>query len=187
MSTLSKAAKTAASAVADERLSAASVIERMKESFAVTSDAKLAEAIRTSRQNISKWRARNSVPYVEAVYVSFLRNVSLDFLLTGDTGETTKLRRPSKLDSDILRAVLLNLHGMGIISIPPAREPTEALESAAKAIAFQYARAEEVIGELISKKGLQPDDARNAAILATELLGSDGTVFKNNRSSKIRR
>lgn len=171
----------------DERLGARAVILRLKEAMGVESDAALADAIRTSRQNIAKWKSRNSVPYAEAVLVSFLRNVSLDYLLTGDAGETTKLRRPSKLDAEIVRAIMLNLHGFGLIEVSADRDAAQALDDAARAIVFQYERADEVIRELIGKKGLSPQDARAAAILATELLGSDGTVYRGTQTARGRK
>jgi len=163
--------------MSDERLGARAVIERMKEACAVTTDAALADAIRSSRQNIAKWKSRNSVPYAEAVFVSFIRNVSLDYLLTGDAGESTKLRRPSKIDQEIVRAILANILGFGLFEIPEHREVPQALNDMAKAIVFQYARADDVIRELVSKKGLDPDSARSAAIVGTEMLGTDGTLF----------
>lgn len=167
--------------VDDDRLSAAAVVARLKEAFGIETDAALAEALRTSKQNISKWKSRNAVPYAEAVLVSFRRNVSLDYLLTGDAEDTPKLKRPSKLDEEILRAILLNVHGFGLIDLPGNRDARQALTDTAKAIAFQYARAEDVIRELVSNKGLDPDAARSAAIVATEMLGSDGTVFGSRR------
>lgn len=51
------------------------------------------------------------------------------------------------------------------------------MEIISKAIVHQYARSETLIDELVSKKGLSPEVARSATILATELLGSDGTIF----------
>lgn len=163
--------------MADERLSASSVIERLKEAMNVSSDAALAEGLRTSRQNISKWKTRNAVPYAEAILVSFMRGVSLDYLLTGEVVEGTKLKRPSKLDPEIIQAILVNALGFGLFDIPKDRDGAQSLNDIARAIVFQYARAEDVIRELISSKGLSPDAARSAAIVATEMMGSDGKVF----------
>lgn len=177
MSTRPRARKTAIVILDDERFGAAAVIERLKQALGVASDSALADALRTTRQNVSKWKARETVPYAEAVFVSFLKNVSLDYLLAGDVGEGTKLRQPSKLDEDIVRAILLNLHGFGLIDPAKGRDAKEAIQSAAQAIVFQYARADQVVRELMEKKGLSADDARAAAVLATELIGSDGTLF----------
>lgn len=166
-----------ASALSDERFSAQAVIARLKEVLTVSTDAALAQALNVSPQTISKWRTRNSVPYPEAVFISFIRQVSLDYLLSGERSETDKIKRPAKLDAEIVRASLLSLHAFGLFDIPNTREPKQTLGDMAKAIVFQYARAEDVIHELVANKGLSDDAARSAAIVATELIGTDGSVF----------
>jgi hypothetical protein len=175
----SDVAKMSTSKLDDPRFGALAVIERLKEVFGVTSDAALAEKMNVPRQRISKWKIRNSIPYLEAVEVSFSRNVSLDYLLAGEGAEARKLRGPSELDAEVVRAILLNLVGFGLLDVPRDRELRQALDDAARAIVFQYSRAQDVIRELVSRSGLKPDDARSAAILATEKLGSDGSVFSN--------
>lgn len=67
----------------DEQLSAAAVIDRLKEVLGADSDAELAWIFGTSPQSLSNRRARNSVPYREAIYVALWACVSLDYLLTG--------------------------------------------------------------------------------------------------------
>lgn len=164
-------------ALTDERLSAAAVVERMKEAFAVDTDSALADALRTTRQNVSKWKSRNAVPYAEAVFTSILRGVSLDYLLTGSADAATKTSSVRVLDAEIVKAILLTICAMGLLEVPSDRDFDDAMETASKAISHQYARSETLIEELVSRKGLSPEAARSATILATELLGSDGTVF----------
>jgi hypothetical protein len=163
--------------VTDERYSASAVIDRMKEAFSVESDAALAEALRTTRQNVSKWKSRNAIPYAEAVFTSILRGVSLDYLLAGNSEAERSTSGVRVLDPEIVKAILLTIHAMGFFDIPANRDFQDAMETISKAIVHQYARSETLIDELVSKKGLSPEVARSATILATELLGSDGTIF----------
>lgn len=79
--------KTFAEAVdetlAQQHLNAAAVFDRIKETLGCDSDAELAHHFGTTSQNIWNRRNRNSVPYREAVFVSILVDVTLDYLLTG--------------------------------------------------------------------------------------------------------
>lgn len=163
--------------IEDEQLTASAVVERMKEALGVVTDTQLAEALRTSKQNISKWKSRQSVPYAEAVFVSLSRGVSLDYLLLGKGGRAlSKIRRRSaNVDEQIVRAALTNLRASGIFQIPEEIEPLGALATIARGVVSQYARAEEVMREL-TKKGLKPEDARKAAVTAMVLLCTDDTA-----------
>lgn len=82
--------KTFAEAVdqtlADERLSANAVFDRLKTALGADSDAELAWIFGVSPASLSNRRRRNSVPYREAVFVALWARVSLDFLLTGQEG-----------------------------------------------------------------------------------------------------
>lgn len=168
-------------AVSEGQFGALAVIDRLKETLCVESDAALATALHTSRQNISKWRARNSVPYAEAVFVSFSMGASLDYLLTGAKKATRSntTRLPSNLDPEFLRASLLALVRAGLLSIPKSRKQEPTLEAAAASIAAQYERAERVMCELITERGLKLTDARSAAIVATELLAAELVRYRD--------
>lgn len=163
--------------VTDERFSASAVIERMKEAFSVETDAALADALRTTRQNVSKWKSRNAIPYAEAVFTSISQGVSLDYLLAGNSEVEPRTSSVRVLDPEIVKAILLTIYAMDFFEIPAGRDFHDAMEMISKAIVHQYARSETLIDELVSKKGLSPETARSATILATELLGSDGTIF----------
>jgi hypothetical protein len=76
--------------LSDDQFSAVAVFGRMKEALGADTDAELAWIMGTSPQSLSNRRKRNSVPYREAVYVSLLARVSLDYLLTG--GDTPPKR-----------------------------------------------------------------------------------------------
>jgi hypothetical protein len=62
---------------------AGEVIDRMKEAMQCHTDVLLAANLGLSAETIPTWRKRGSVPYVEAVRVSLIRPVSVDWLLTG--------------------------------------------------------------------------------------------------------
>jgi hypothetical protein len=71
------------SALADQQLSASSVIDRIREALGCDSDTELAWIFGTSPQHIWNRRNRNTVPYREALFVSLWAKVSLEYLLTG--------------------------------------------------------------------------------------------------------
>ncbi len=162
----------------DPRFSARSVIERLKEVLGASTDVELARGLQTANANISKWRARNSVPYAEAVYVSISKGVSLDFLLSGNkSAETSRL--PANLDPEFIRAALQILVRAGLLSIPKNRKPAETLEAAATSISAQYERAEKAMYELVTRRGLAGADARKAAIVAIELLEAELSTLQS--------
>lgn len=59
------------------------VLERLKVLFNAASDSALARLIEATPQTISTWKSRNSIPYAKCVEVSKEKNISLDWLLTG--------------------------------------------------------------------------------------------------------
>lgn len=161
----------------DPRLGARAVVNRLREALGVSSDTELADALRTSRQNVSKWRARGSVPYAEAVYVSLSKGISLDYLLTG-AGSGVSKRLPSNLDPEFIKAALQLLVRAGMLAVPKGRKPAEALETAAVSISAQYERAEKAMFELVTRGGLNGPDARKAAIVAIEMLETELSAQK---------
>jgi hypothetical protein len=87
---------------------AGEVIDRMKEAMQCETDVLLAANLGLSGATLSQWRKRGSVPYVEAVRVSLMRPVSVDWLLTGrmDSGEGLSAvpLLPPGVQPDMLRA-----------------------------------------------------------------------------------
>lgn len=159
-----------------EKLSAADVLNRMKEIYEVDTDTALADALYTTRQNVSKWRSRNSIPYAEAVAASYMRNVSIDYILTGRGVRERGQGTAQELDVQLLRAILLSLLAFDRIKIVGGDTVSE-LNEMAKAIAFQYKRAAEAAQHLQQNDGLDAETARAVAVAATELISSDGTLF----------
>jgi hypothetical protein len=148
----------------------------MKEVYKVDTDIALADALHTTRQNISKWRSRNSIPYAEAVAASYMRNVSIDYILTGRGDRDRQKGTTQELDVQLLRAILLSLLAFDRIKITSGDTVAE-LNEMAKAIAFQYKRAAEATQHLQQSDGLDAEAARAVAVAATELISSDGTFF----------
>jgi len=66
------------------KISAASVLERLWALLGVDSDSSLARAMGVNRQTLGSWRTRNSVPYELCVKFALERGASLDWLLTGN-------------------------------------------------------------------------------------------------------
>lgn len=69
--------------LAEERFSATAVIERMKEAMGLESDADLAWWFGVSPQSLWNKKARNSVPYREAIYIATWTRSSIEYILTG--------------------------------------------------------------------------------------------------------
>jgi hypothetical protein len=162
----------------DARFGARAVVGRLKEVLGASSDADLANQLRTAKANISKWKARNSVPYAEAVYVSITKGVSLDFLLSGN-GSASSSRLPSNLDPEFIRAALQILVRAGLLAVPKGRKSDEALAAAAASISAQYERAEKAMYELVTRRGLSGSDARKAAIVAIEMLEAELSALQS--------
>lgn len=64
-------------------ISANAVLDRLKERLPAASDKQLAVLMEAHRDNVQKWRRRNSVPYDKVVAVCVRNGVDLDWILTG--------------------------------------------------------------------------------------------------------
>lgn len=69
------------------------ILERMRIVFNCQSDSELSKAIDTPKQTISTWKQRDSTPYSLCVHIAKDKNISLDWLLTGE-GEMSKGKPP---------------------------------------------------------------------------------------------
>jgi CI repressor-like protein len=63
------------------------VLARMKSVYHVHRDAELARALTISPQTLSSWRQRDAIPYSLCVECARSKNVSLDWLLYGDSNQ----------------------------------------------------------------------------------------------------
>lgn len=70
--------------LSEDRFSAAAVLNRIKEAFGMTTDADLSWITGISQQSLTNRKSRNSVPYKEAIFISYWAGCSLKYLLTGD-------------------------------------------------------------------------------------------------------
>ena len=68
----------------NSNLNAENVIVRLKQILNEKSDQKLGDYLGIPKSTISNWRHRDSVPYSICVQVAQEKNVSLDWLLTGE-------------------------------------------------------------------------------------------------------
>jgi hypothetical protein len=68
----------------NSNLNAENVIVRLKQILNEKSDQKLGDYLGIPKSTISNWRQRDSVPYSICVQVAQEKNVSLDWLLTGE-------------------------------------------------------------------------------------------------------
>lgn len=157
-------------------LSAAAVLDRMKESAGLSSDSELAEWLKTSRSTVSKWRKRNAIPYAEAVFLALMRHASLDYLLTGKKNNE-KDSKSSEIEKDFIKAALLNIYGMQIFEFPGNSDPVEKIQLMAQGVAHQYGRALLMKQKLIRQEGLSEQDAHKAALTGLELMSSAGDIF----------
>ena len=82
-------------------MNATHVLDRLQKVFNVTTDTALASKMGLKRATLGAWRTRNSMPYAECISVAKSRNVSLDWLLTGE-GEMYKSASPSPVEHDEL-------------------------------------------------------------------------------------
>lgn len=131
------------SAQQDEMLSASAVIDRIKEVFGCDSDAELAWVMATTRQNIWKWRNRNSVPYREATFLAEWGTVSLDYLLMG-RGPIQSRSTFGRGDYELLHAVLAK-------AMESTKGTVQLTPMLALNIAKIYEQAERKITQLIEK------------------------------------
>lgn len=147
----------------DERYAANAVIDRLKECLGCDSDSELAWILNTNRQNIWKWRTRNSVPYREAVFLALWARLSLDYLLTGrgsarfEDGQDTidKLLLQGVLEK-AFRAYKSGQHRSGDFAVR---------------VMAAYDKADSIMRRLIDDEGVKPETARGAALGAIEALG----------------
>lgn len=167
-------------------LSANAVLDRMKGSAKLKSDAELAEWLKTSRSTVSKWRKRNAIPYAEAVYLSLMMHASLDYLLTGRGTSQWSLAKGVDIDPDFIRAALLNLFSMHAVVLQPDEDPVEQIALMARGIAHQYRQAQALMHRLVDQEGLSETDARRAAITGMELMSSAGDIFEPRYRSKAK-
>lgn len=65
-------------------ISSTDVISRLKVVTGTKSDSELGAALEIPPQTISSWKSRDSIPYAKCIEVAEERNISLDWLLTGD-------------------------------------------------------------------------------------------------------
>lgn len=65
------------------------ILERIRIVFCIQSDSDLAKTLNVAKTTISTWRQRDSTPYSLCVQIAKDKNISLDWLLTGD-GEMLK-------------------------------------------------------------------------------------------------
>lgn len=64
--------------------SANAVIDRMQDALRLSSDSQLCRELKISRSTLGTWRQRDSVPYALCVNIAEEKNISLDWLLTGE-------------------------------------------------------------------------------------------------------
>lgn len=60
------------------------VLDRLKQVYVVDKDSELAKSLEITPQTLSTWKARDKVPYSICVQISKERNLTLDWLLTGE-------------------------------------------------------------------------------------------------------
>jgi hypothetical protein len=78
-------AKAVDDLLSEERFSAATVFARIKEVLDLRTDAELAWVLGISPQSLWNRKNKNSVPFREALFIAHRANVSLEYLLTGET------------------------------------------------------------------------------------------------------
>lgn len=76
----------------DDVHSATAIVARAREALKIESDAELGRVMGVSRDQVAKWKARDSRPYPECLRLAQEFGLSLEWLLTGE-GE---MRRPAQ-------------------------------------------------------------------------------------------
>lgn len=145
--------------MADEKLAAIAVIDRLKDTLGCDSDTELAWVLSTSRQNIWKWRNRNSVPYREVVFISLWAGISLEYLLTGRGPRRFRIPPNDRGDYELLRGILA-------LAVKPRGGPRHFTPALAKQLASAFERAEQTMARLVEDDGLSIDEARTVALAA---------------------
>ena len=74
------------------KISAGEVIDRILTALNFNNDSELCRVLKINRATLGNWRIRDSVPYSLCVNIAETKNISLDWLLTGE-GEMLKGER----------------------------------------------------------------------------------------------
>ncbi len=90
--------------------SANEVIDRLQIALCLNSDSQLCRMLNVSRSTLGTWRQRNSVPYSFCINIAEEKNISLDWLLTGE-GEMLKNsgRKEIKEDEVVVKIKALQI------------------------------------------------------------------------------
>jgi hypothetical protein len=172
---------------ADESASsAASVVERMRLAANCDTLTALAGYLKTTPQNISKWRTRNRIPYSEAVEVAQRTGSSISYILTGrnETKFEAEQTPFTSLNEDILVSIFNNLANSGYLALPNERFTSEHL---AEAVANQYERGTALTWKMTQLIHLDYDTAARSAAAALEGLFRDDPIWPNAPGPKRRR
>lgn len=63
------------------------ILERIKKKLKLKSDKEVAEIMGVPQQNITNWKSRNTIPYLEIISLCLLKNINLIYILTGEKNE----------------------------------------------------------------------------------------------------
>lgn len=63
------------------------ILERIKKKLKLKSDKEVAEIMGVPQQNITNWKSRNTIPYLEIISLCLLKNINLIYILTGEKDE----------------------------------------------------------------------------------------------------
>jgi hypothetical protein len=91
--------KERAEALAEARITASAVIDRLEIELKIETDGELASLAGVSKATVSTWRSRNSIPFELIVYLSLSGIVDLDYVLTG-RGRLSGFLEPSESIND---------------------------------------------------------------------------------------
>lgn len=86
------------------------VLKRMMKVLNTNSDSELAESLGVASQTIATWKKRNKIPYEQIIDMSRDLDVSTDYLLFGNSAETTEMTLAQK------NLTLLSTWASGIVS-----------------------------------------------------------------------
>jgi hypothetical protein len=140
---------------------AAEILERLKQTVDVQTDAELASLLGVSPTALSNWRVRNSVPLGRLRPICKQFAIPLDYLLTGRLG----IFDAAPLDTELLGYVFKLLARYGFISLPASPEPSydPARRAAAEFLELQ-GRTRELFKHLVDSKNLTVDEAKRAIV-----------------------
>lgn len=77
------------------------ILERIKEKLNIKNDKEIAEVLGVNQQNLTNWKARNTIPYFEIISLCLEKNINLIYILTGEKGEKTRKNDKSLSKSEI--------------------------------------------------------------------------------------